>query len=94
MVKMLEVNDAAIQKLMLEATGTLLDAGDTLSRSKAGSDNPFLVPFDEAEGVDKLEVRIACTFTCSRGRTRAGIVMRSILWESLRNAMWRTGECV
>ena len=39
---------------MLEATGTLLEAGETLAKSKGG-DNPFLVPFDEAEGVDKLE---------------------------------------
>ena len=54
MVKMLEVNDAAMQKLMLEAVGTLLEAGETLMKSKGG-DNPFLVAFDEAEGVDKLE---------------------------------------
>ena len=54
MAKMLEVNDAAMQKLMLEATGTLLEAGEKLGTSK-GSDNPFLVAFDEAEGVDKLE---------------------------------------
>lgn len=54
MVKMLEVNDAAIQKLMLEAVGTMLEAGETVAKSKGG-DNPFLVPFDEAEGVDKLE---------------------------------------
>ena len=54
MVKMLEVNDAAMQKLMLEAVGTLFEAGEVLARSKGG-DNPFLVPFDEAEGVDKLE---------------------------------------
>ena len=54
MVKMLEVNDAAMQKLMLEATGTLLEAGDVLAGAKGG-DNPFLVPIDEAEGVDKLE---------------------------------------
>jgi len=53
-VKMLEVNDPAMQKLMLEATGTLLEAGETVAKSK-GIDNPFLVPFDEAEGVDKLE---------------------------------------
>jgi len=55
MVAMLEVNDAAMQKLMLEAVGTLLSAGDFLSKSKGGAENPFLVPFDEAEGVDKLE---------------------------------------
>ena len=54
MVKMLEVNDAAMQKLMLEAVGTLLEAGELLQKGKGG-DNPFLVPFDEAEGVDKLE---------------------------------------
>lgn len=54
MVGMLDVNDAAMQKLMLEAVGTLLSAGAMLSSSKGG-DNPFLVPFDEAEGVDKLE---------------------------------------
>ena len=54
MVKMLEVNDAAMQKLMLEAVGTLLDAGETLQKAKGG-ENPFLVAFDEAEGVDKLE---------------------------------------
>ena len=53
MVKMLDVNDAAVQKLMLEAVGTLFEAGETLARGKC--DNPFLVPFDEAEGVDKLE---------------------------------------
>jgi len=53
-VKMLEVNDAAMQKLMLEATDTLLSAGETIARTKGG-DNPFLIPFDEAEGVDKLE---------------------------------------
>ena len=50
-----QVNDAAMQKLMLEATDTLLQAGETLAKSKAGAENPFLVPFDEAEGVDKLE---------------------------------------
>jgi importin subunit alpha-1 len=54
MVKMLEVNDAAMQKLMLEACGTLLEAGELLATGKA-TQNPFLVPFDEAEGVDKLE---------------------------------------
>lgn len=54
MVKMLGVNDAAMQKLMLEATGTLLDAGEKLATSKGGT-NPFLLAFDEAEGVDKLE---------------------------------------
>ena len=53
-VKMLEVNDAAMQKLMLEAVGTLLDAGDLLAKAKGG-DNAFLKPFDEAEGIDKLE---------------------------------------
>ena len=50
-----QVNDAAMQELMLEATDTLLQAGETLAKSKAGAENPFLVPFDEAEGVDKLE---------------------------------------
>ena len=54
MVNMLELNDAAMQKLMLEATGTMLAAGASLAAVKGG-DNPFLVPFDEAEGVDKLE---------------------------------------
>lgn len=54
MVKMLEVNDAAMQKLMLEAVGTLLEAGETLQKTKGG-ENPFLVAFDEADGVDKLE---------------------------------------
>ena len=44
-----------MQKLMLEATDTLLQAGETLAKTKAGAENPFLVPFDEAEGVDKLE---------------------------------------
>ena len=53
MVAMLEVNDAAMQKLMLEAIGTLLSAGDLLGSAKGN--NPFLVPFDEAEGIDKLE---------------------------------------
>lgn len=56
MVAMLEVNDAAMQKLMLEALGTLLSAGAFLGKSKGGADaNPFLVPFDEADGVEKLE---------------------------------------
>ena len=54
MVKMLEVNDAAMQKLMLEAVGTLLDAGELIAKGKGG-DNTFLKPFDEAEGIDKLE---------------------------------------
>jgi importin subunit alpha-2 len=54
MVKMLDDNDPAVQKLMLEAFATLFDAGETLGKGKAVS-NPFLVPFDEAEGVDKLE---------------------------------------
>ena len=54
MCKMLEVNDAAMQKLMLEAVGTLLDAGDALAKVKGG-DNTFLKAFDEAEGIDKLE---------------------------------------
>ena len=43
-----------MQKLMLEATSTLLDAGEKLAAT-TGGDNPFLVPFDEADGVDKLE---------------------------------------
>ena len=55
MVQMLEVNDAAMQKLMLEAIGTLLAAGELLGKVKGNTDNPFLVPFDEADGVDKLE---------------------------------------
>ena len=50
---MLSVNDAAMQKLMLEALGSLLGAGELLGASKGV--NPFLVPFDEAEGIDKLE---------------------------------------
>jgi len=53
-VNMLEVNDPAMQKLMLEAVGTMLSAGEVIAKAK-GSDNPFLVPLDEAEGVDKLE---------------------------------------
>jgi len=53
MVAMLEVNDAAVQKLMLEALGTMLHAGEFLGASKGV--NPFLVPFDEAEGIDRLE---------------------------------------
>lgn len=52
-VAMLSVNDAAMQKLMLEALGSLLGAGELLGASKGV--NPFLVPFDEAEGIDKLE---------------------------------------
>ena len=55
MVNMLDVNDAAMQKLMLEAVGTLLEAGEMVAKQKPGTDNPFLVPFDEADGVDKLE---------------------------------------
>jgi hypothetical protein len=53
MVSMLEVNDPAMQKLMLEAVGTLFAAGELLGASKGS--NPFIVPFDEAEGIDKLE---------------------------------------
>ena len=34
MVKMLEVNDAAMQKLMLEAVGTLLEAGEMVAKQK------------------------------------------------------------
>jgi len=52
MVKMLDVNDAALQKLMLEACGTLLAAGEAQSKN---GENPYLLPFDEAEGIDKLE---------------------------------------
>jgi hypothetical protein len=55
MVKMLAVNDAAMQKLMLEAVDTLLAAGETLAKTKPGAENPFVVPFDEADGIDKLE---------------------------------------
>jgi hypothetical protein len=49
------VNDAAMQKLMLEAVGTLLAAGDVLAKAKGVESNPFLMPLDEADGVDKLE---------------------------------------
>lgn len=50
-----QVNDAAMQKLMLEAVDTLLAAGETLAKTKPGAENPFVVPFDEADGIDKLE---------------------------------------
>lgn len=56
MCDMLEVNDAAMQKLMLEAVTHLLSAGEFIGRSKGSNfTNPFIVPFDEAEGIDQLE---------------------------------------
>ena len=55
MVKMLDVNDAAVQKLMLEALGTLLEAGETIHLKGKSGENPFIIKFDEAEGIDKLE---------------------------------------
>lgn len=54
MVSMLESNDPAVQKLMLEALGNLLAAGEELGKSAKG-DNVFTAAFDEAEGIDKLE---------------------------------------
>ena len=74
MVKMLEVNDAAMQKLMLEAVGTLLEAGETLQKTKGG-ENPFLVAFDEADGVDKLS-------RCRRTTTRRSTRRLSNFWRS------------
>jgi len=50
----LDVNDAAMQKLMLEATGSLFEAGEVVARH-SGKPNQFLVSFDEFDGVDKLE---------------------------------------
>lgn len=55
MVGMLDANDPVVQKLMLEAMANLLAAGEELGRAGKG-DNPFLIAFDEAEGVDKLEL--------------------------------------
>jgi len=53
LVKMLGVSDVSIVKLALEACANLLAAGDELTRGKGS--NPFVVQFDEAEGVEKLE---------------------------------------
>lgn len=54
-VELLECHDAGVQKLMLEAAGTLLAAGAHIGSTNGKGDNPFVVPFDEADGVDKLE---------------------------------------
>ena len=54
MVNMLESNDPAVQKLMLEALGNLLAAGEELGKHAKG-ENLFVAAFDEAEGIDKLE---------------------------------------
>ena len=58
LVALLDANDVALQKLVLEALANLLAAGDEMAThaekwSKGG--NPFLAPFEEAEGIDKLE---------------------------------------
>lgn len=53
LVKMLEVADVSVLQLALEACANLLASGAELMRGK--SDNPFVVPFDEAEGIEKLE---------------------------------------
>ena len=55
MVGMLESNDPAIQKLMVEALGNLLAAGDELGKHTGKGENIFTLAFDEAEGIDKLE---------------------------------------
>jgi hypothetical protein len=54
MINMLEANDSAIQKLMVEALGNLLAAGEELGKHAKG-ENLFIAAFDEAEGIDKLE---------------------------------------
>jgi hypothetical protein len=53
LVKMLEVSDVSILKLALEACANLLASGSELMRGK--STNPLVIPFDEAEGIEKLE---------------------------------------
>ena len=58
MVALLEVADTSMVNLVLEALSNLLSCGETLAAhglAKEGAPNPFLTPFDEAEGVDKLE---------------------------------------
>ena len=60
MVALLEVNDNAMVKLVLDALANLLGAGADLHKfphlvGKDASANPFVVPFDEAEGLDALE---------------------------------------
>jgi len=58
MVTLLDAQDNAIVKLVLDALSNLLDAGNELHKFGLGGkdgNNPFLVPFDEAEGLDALE---------------------------------------
>jgi len=55
MTAMLDVNDTAVQKLVLDAIGNLLSAGEEIGKITGKGNNPFLLPFDEAEGIDKLE---------------------------------------
>lgn len=55
MIKMLESNDPTVQKLMLEALGHMLSAGEELGKHNGKGENIFTVAFDEAEGIDKLE---------------------------------------
>ncbi|KAL1526698.1 hypothetical protein AB1Y20_015398 [Prymnesium parvum] len=55
MIGMLETNDPAMQKLMVEALGNLLSAGEELGKQNGKGDNVFTLAFDEAEGIDKLE---------------------------------------
>eukprot|EP00310_Coccolithus_braarudii_P014633 CAMPEP_0183342072 /NCGR_PEP_ID=MMETSP0164_2-20130417/8233_1 /TAXON_ID=221442 /ORGANISM="Coccolithus pelagicus ssp braarudi, Strain PLY182g" /LENGTH=546 /DNA_ID=CAMNT_0025512555 /DNA_START=58 /DNA_END=1698 /DNA_ORIENTATION=+ len=53
LVALLDVNDTAVQKLVLDAVFNMLAAGEMMA-TKGGA-NPFLIPFDEAGGIDKLE---------------------------------------
>lgn len=53
LVKMLEVSDVSVLRLALDACANLLASGHEMMRGKGS--NPFMVPFDEAEGLDKLE---------------------------------------
>ena len=53
MINMLDKNNPAVQKLVLDALANLLSAGEELGKAKG--ENEFTRAFDEAEGVDKLE---------------------------------------
>jgi hypothetical protein len=54
LVSMLDVSDTQLQILLLDAIHTMLNANEKMGTYK-GCSNPYLIPFDEAGGIDKLE---------------------------------------
>eukprot|EP00315_Gephyrocapsa_oceanica_P048942 CAMPEP_0185533770 /NCGR_PEP_ID=MMETSP1366-20130426/108611_1 /TAXON_ID=38817 /ORGANISM="Gephyrocapsa oceanica, Strain RCC1303" /LENGTH=704 /DNA_ID=CAMNT_0028145495 /DNA_START=1 /DNA_END=2113 /DNA_ORIENTATION=- len=57
LVALLDLHDADVLRVALDASGGVLAAGEQLARSSRGGvcSNPFTLPFAEAFGVEKLE---------------------------------------